>query len=118
MPQVLASRVGVAPNEILYEQWNIFRSLPQRRNLDWEDIQPVEEILAKGSRRDGGLQITIRCRDQANVYLDRMIAPHPLEFPLLQHPQERDLHFHRKFADLIQEERPAVSRLKPPQASL
>ena len=25
-----------------------------------------------------------------------MIAPHPLEFPLLQHPQERDLSFHRE----------------------
>src|SRR5215469_1207769 len=118
MPNVLASRVSVTPNEILHEQWNIFHSFSQGRNRNWKDIQPVEEILAKGSGRDGGLEVTIGCGDHANIYLDRMIAPHPLEFPVLQHPQERDLRFHWEFADLIQEERPAVSRLKPPQASL
>ena len=114
----LPAAFGVTPNEILHEQWNIFRSLAQRRNRDRKDVQPVEKILAKGSGRDGGRQVTIGCRDQANVYLDRMIAPHPLEFAFLQHPQERDLRFHRKFADLIQEERPAVSRFKPPQTPL
>jgi hypothetical protein len=118
MPHFLASRVGVTPNEILHEQWNIFRSLSQGRNRDWKDIQPLEEILAKGSGRDGGLQVTIGCRDQANVYLDRMIAAHTLEFSLLQHPQERDLRFHCEFADLVQEERPALSGFKPPQTPL
>jgi len=47
-----------------------------------------------------------------------MITAHPLEFVFLQHPQERDLRFRREFADLVQEERPAVSRFKPPQTPL
>src|SRR5262249_52905703 len=55
-PDILASRVAVTPYEILHEQWNVFRSFSQRRNRDWKDIQPVEEILTKGSGRDGGLQ--------------------------------------------------------------
>src|SRR5215467_1995503 len=118
MPDIFAGRIGETPNEILHEQWNIFRSFSQRRNRDWKDVQPVEEILAKSSGRDSGLQVAIRCRDQANVYLDRIIAPHTLEFSFLEDPEERDLRFHREIADLIQEERPAVSRLKPPQASL
>ena len=106
---------GITPDEVLHEQWNIFRSLAQRRNGDRKDVQSVEEILAEGPGRDGGRQVTIGCRDQANVYRDRMITPHPLEFALLQHPQERDLRFHREVADLIQEQRPAVSSFKPPQ---
>src|SRR5258707_10768481 len=96
MTNVLAGPFREAPDEILHEQRNIFRSFTQRRNRDWEDIQPVEKILAESSGSDSGLEVTIGCRDQANVYLDRMITAHPLEFALLQHPQQRDLCFHRK----------------------
>ena len=37
-----------------------------------------------------------------------MITPHPLELPLLQHAQKRDLSFHREITDFIQEERATV----------
>src|SRR5215469_1549091 len=42
-----------------------------------------------------------------------MIAPDSLKLPLLEHPQERDLSFHREITDFIQEERATVSGLKP-----
>jgi hypothetical protein len=42
-----------------------------------------------------------------------MLAPSLLEFAWFQHPQERDLRFHRRFAYLIQEARPALGRFKP-----
>ncbi len=38
VPDVLASRSSLTRNEILHEQRNILRSLPQRRNRDWKDI--------------------------------------------------------------------------------
>src|SRR6185295_15029274 len=85
---------------------------------DRNDVQPVEKILAKGSGGDGGRQVTIGCRYQTDVYGDGIVTSHPLEFALLQHPQQRDLRFHREFADFIQEERPAVSRFKPPHTPL
>src|SRR6516225_2557565 len=47
-----------------------------------------------------------------------MITPYPLEFPLLQYSQERDLRFYGEITYLIQEERSAVSCFKPPQTSL
>ena len=47
-----------------------------------------------------------------------MITAHPLEFPLLQYPQERDLRFHREIANFIQEERAAVSGFKPSHTPL
>src|SRR5215469_7830080 len=47
-----------------------------------------------------------------------MITPHPLEFPLLQYSQKRDLRFYGEITYLIQEERSAVSCFKPPQTPL
>src|SRR5579862_7337045 len=38
MAQVPASGFSVTPDEIFHEQRNIFRSLSQRRNLDWKDV--------------------------------------------------------------------------------
>ena len=114
----LAGLFGEAPDEVLDEQRNIFRSLAKRRNGDGKDVQPVEKILAKGSSSDRGRQVTIGCRYQADVYRDRMITPHPLEFFLLQYPQECDLRFHRQFADFIQEQCPAIRGFKPAQPPL
>src|SRR5258708_5863799 len=101
MTDVLAGSFGEPPDEVLHEQWNIFRSLSQRRNGDWKDIQPVEKILAEGSGSDGGRQVSIRCRYQADIDRDRMITADSLEFAFLQHPQERDLRFRWEFADLV-----------------
>src|SRR5262245_30804356 len=104
MPDLLAGAFSEASGEVFHEQWNIFRPLAERRNRDRKYVQPVEKILAKNSGGDGGREIPIGCGNQADVYRDRMIAPHALEFALLEHTQKRDLRFHREFADFIQEE--------------
>ena len=46
------------------------------------------------------------------------LLPNPLEFAPLQYPQQRDLRFHRKFANFVQEDRPAIRCFKSAQASL
>src|SRR5262249_43057258 len=53
-----------------------------------------------------------------NVYLDRMIASHALEFALLEHAQQHALRFHRELADFIQEESAAVRGFKPSETPL
>src|SRR5215831_14044909 len=114
MLNLLAGCVSVTPNEVLHQQRNIFGSLAQRRNRNGKDVQPVEEILAEGSRCHSRRQVTIGCRDQTNINLDGMIAPHALKFPLLQYSQERDLRLYRKITDFIQEQRAPVCGFKPP----
>src|SRR5215469_13502696 len=47
-----------------------------------------------------------------------LITPHPLEFPLLQYSQERDLRFYGKIAYFIQKERSAVGGFKSPHPPL
>src|SRR5580700_2010280 len=47
-----------------------------------------------------------------------MTTSHSLKLALLEHTQECDLGFHGEIADLIEEERPAVSGFKPPHTPL
>jgi hypothetical protein len=43
MSDCLAGRLGVTPNEIVDEQWNIRRSLAQRWNDNRNNIESVEK---------------------------------------------------------------------------
>src|ERR1700677_415224 len=118
MPDRLASRLGVASNEIFDKQGNIFRSLAERWHHNRNNIESVEKILTEGSGGDGSRQIPIRSCYQTDVYRNRMIASHSLKLALLEHTQECDLSLHRKIADFIKEKCAAVSGLKPPHTSL
>src|SRR5262249_26494772 len=104
--------LGVASNEVLDEQRNIFGSLAQRRNYDRKNIQPVEKVGAEGSRRHRSPQVTIGCRDHPYINRDWMIAPHPLKFLLLQPPEEENLRSQGESPDFTQKQRPAVGRYK------
>jgi hypothetical protein len=47
-----------------------------------------------------------------------MMASDPFNLSLLQHAQQRNLSLGRKVADFVQEDGPAVDRLKSPDVSL
>src|SRR5580704_3510849 len=91
MSDCLAGGLGVTPNEIFHEEWNIRRSLAERWNGNRHNIESVEKVLAEGSGSDGSRQIPIRGRYQR---------------------------LHREIADFIKEECPAVCGFKPPHTSL
>src|SRR6202041_2388059 len=118
MPYRLAGRLGVTPNEIFDEQWNIRGSLAERWHHNRNNIESVEKILTEGSGSDGIRQIPIRSCYQTDVYRNRLVASHSLKLALLEHAQECDLSLHRKIADFIKEECPSVSGLKPSYSSL
>jgi hypothetical protein len=108
----------VAPNEIVNEYRNIFRPLAKRRNGDRKSIEPIEKILAECSGSDGGRQIPIRCCNEPDIYRNRTIAANPLEFAFLEHAQQRNLRFHRKIANFIEEQCPPLRRFKSPHSPL
>src|ERR1041385_7254220 len=115
MPDVLSRRFRISPDEVLHQQRDVFRPFAERRYRNRKHVQAVEKILAEGSAIHRRLQVPIGCSNQANVYLYWLIASYTLELPLLQHPKQGDLRFHRKFADLIQKDRSAVGSFKPSQ---
>jgi hypothetical protein len=83
------------------------------RNRDREHVEAVEEILAEGVVGDGGLEVAIGRRDDADVDLHRLVAAEPLDGALLNHPQQLDLNLERQVADLVEEDRRSVGGLEP-----
>jgi hypothetical protein len=115
---VLARPTRVALHKISDEHQDVILSLPEGWRFDRKYIEPIKEVLPKGSLGNGGFQITIRGGDHPNVDMDRLGSADPLELPLLQYPQQGDLGVIWEFAHFIQEDRSAVGQFKTDKPSL
>ena len=94
--------------EIVDQQRDIPLALPQRRHLELDHVETVVEVFAKPAGRHLLLQIAVGGAENARIHLEGLLPPHPLQFMLLQHPQQLRLHPGRGFADLVEKERPAL----------
>ena len=72
---------------------------------DGNDVQPVEEILAKLALDDEFFQILVRGGDDAHVDLHRVARTDALEGHFLQDAQQLGLHVEADVADLVQKQR-------------
>src|SRR5215469_893386 len=97
---------------MVHQQRNILAPLPQGRNLDRENVEPVEKILTKLVLPNHGSEIAMRRGNQPHVYLDRLRASETLELLLLDCPQQFRLEFQADIPDLIQKERAPVRQFK------
>jgi len=52
------------------------------------------------------------CGDDAHIATDRLVVTHPLEDPLLQDPQQLDLHRQTHVADFVEKQRAPFSDLE------
>src|SRR6185437_10359951 len=82
--------------EEVEQERDILPALPEGRELDRDDLEPVVKVLAK--RASG----------------DRLVRADPDDLARLERPEEFDLSAHRDIADLVEEERAAVGVLEPP----
>ena len=90
----------------------VLQAVAQRRHLDGELINTMEQILAEASFLNSMLQIFVGGSDDAHIHLDvggRAHRPHLL---LLQGTQELHLYLVRQVAHLIKEHRTTLSLLK------
>src|SRR6266699_2008503 len=109
-------RVAAAVRGVLDEQRQVLDPLAQRREHDRDDVQAVVEVLAEAPRLHLGLEVLVGGGEDADVDLERAVAAHPLELALLEHAQDLRLRLERHVADLVEEERAAVSDLELPLA--
>src|SRR3954470_12325684 len=76
------------------------------------NIQPEIQILAECSLAISLLKIAIGRSDYAHIHLRADVAADPAHFFFLKRTEKFGLHLQRKFADLIEKQRPAVGSLE------
>jgi len=97
-----------AAQEVRGEQRNVLPPLGERRQLERHDVEPIEEILAKFTRRPLRVQIAMGGRDHAHIDRHRLRRADGPHFAFLQHAQEFYLQRERHVADLVEEDRAAI----------
>lgn len=98
--------------EGLHQFGNVFRSLPQRRNLQRDDVEPVVQV---GPKPAGGhllIKAAVGGGDDARFEGQGLGPADAVKLALLEHAQELGLQLERKFPNLIEEERPAAGQLQ------
>src|SRR5882762_8828898 len=117
-PDFLASLLSKALDQILGQQRDVVGSVAERGDFDGNDIQPIVKVLAELALRDGAFQVAIARGQDADVHGDWLVASDPLELSFLQHPEQGGLGFGRQLADLVEEDRSALSRFETPDPAL
>jgi hypothetical protein len=109
-----AGPLGVLPDEVLDQRRNVFAAFPERRDLDRDDVQAIEEIVLEPAVGDHLAQVAIGGGDDADVDALRPLGAERLELPLLQHPQQLGLQRRAHRRDLVEKDRAAVRQRELP----
>src|ERR1039458_7326972 len=91
---------------------NLFRKGGLTKGKSAEHVQPVVKIRPEGAVLDQGLQIFVGGGDRPEIHLDLLVAAHPHDLLLLQHPQQVGLRLKADVADLVEENTASVSHLE------
>ena len=67
------------PDEAPDQERDVLPALPQRRQVDVEDVEPVVEVVAELAQRHRVPEGPVGGRDHPDVHLDRLDAAHPEE---------------------------------------
>ncbi len=99
--------------ERLAQRQHVLAPFAQRRQLDREHVQAIEQVLAELPELNRLVQVAIGRRDDAGVGLEHARAAETLEFALLQHAQELRLRRQAHLADFVEKAacRPTPARV-------
>ena len=67
---------------------DVLAAVAQRRHLDADHVQAVEQVLAEQPFLDARLEVLVRGGDDAHVHLHRQLPAHAIELALRQHAQQ------------------------------
>src|SRR5262252_4050453 len=95
------------------EGLNVLPALSERRQRDWNHVEPVIEILPKESFLDRTFQVAVGGSNHPHIDGDLRDAAHAFEFPLLEESQELGLELARQIADLVEEDGSSVGHFEP-----
>ena len=98
--------------EVADQRRDVVAPLAQRRHVDRDDVEAVEQVLAERALVDLLFEVLVGRGDHAHVHLDDAVAAEPLELLLLQHAQHLGLRLQAHVADLVEEDRALVGLLE------
>ncbi len=100
--------------DVLDKRIKILHPVPKRGNLDWKHCESMIKIQTEGSLRPYArsqlLKRLVRRRDHSHVHSDGLVVAYPLQLSALKEAQHLGLERHRHLTNLVQEERPSMSR--------
>ena len=105
-------------HEELGQRRDVVLAVAQRRHLDRDDVEPVEQVLAELALLHHLAQVAVGRGDDAHVHAQRAGAAEPLELVLLEHAQDLRLRARAHVADFVEEQRAAVGLLEAADALL
>ena len=100
----------VAGEEVLDQRRDVVAPRAQRRQLDVDDVQAIEEIGAEAAVAHLGLEVAVGGGDQPDVDRDRSARAERRDLALLDGAQELRLQPERDLGDLVEEQRAARRR--------
>jgi hypothetical protein len=90
------------------EQGDVVEAFAQGRDVEADNVDAVEEILAEEAGGDARGQIAMGGGDEAYVYPPAPIAADRSHLTVLEYAEELCLHRERQLRDFIEKERPSV----------
>ena len=109
---------GGAQQEVTGQLGNILTALLECGDVDADDVEAVEQILAKLAIGDPLLQILVGGRDDPYIHLHRLVASDSIELAIGQDTQQPGLHIQRHVADLVEKQGAAVGLLEAAMADV
>src|SRR5262249_47187744 len=94
--------------EMLDEEGDVLAPVPERGELDRDDVEAVVKIFAERARADALLEVAVRRRDDAHVHRALLRRADRAHRAALEDVEELGLERGRHLADLVEEDRAAV----------
>ena len=98
-------------DELAEEREDVGQPVAQRRDVQRDALDAIEEIATKAPRPNLLLERTERGADEPDVRLDLDRPAHAHVAPILENAEQLGLHRHGHLADLVEEQRPLFGRL-------
>ena len=104
---------GHPSGKVIGQNDHVSPPLPQGRQGQDLEGEPVQKILLEFALPGQDPQIQVGGAQDPDIHLHRPGAAHPLEDPVLHHPQDLFLGLQGNQPDLVQEQGPPVGGLEP-----
>jgi hypothetical protein len=85
------ARAAVRGQEMARQRDDVLAALPQGRDQQRKDVEPIEQVFAKKTLRHRVGDVPIGGGDDADIEDHRLLAAHPLDFAFLENAQQLGL---------------------------